>query len=168
MKSYLPEKPTHPAKPTQAYIPYTPGRLPAQQTTKKSPSEAPCFRGAFFISPLCSPTVTASALRAKGEVTSFFGRRCCPRSLQAEKSHHTGNASSPRPLCTRPAGAPRFLEASATFVPCASGNLTPRFSEDLGARPWCGPWMSSRLPLRGLSASLRRSQRHRLTPFPCC
>ena len=60
MKSSLPQKPTHPTNPAQPYIPYTHRRLPAQQTTKKSPPEAPCLWGAFFISPPRTKTVSPS------------------------------------------------------------------------------------------------------------
>jgi len=60
MKSSLPQKPTYPTKPTQPYIPYTHRKPPAQQTTKKSPPEAPRLRGAFFISPLRTKTVSPS------------------------------------------------------------------------------------------------------------
>ena len=58
MKSPLPQKPTHPTYPAQPYIPYTHRRLPAQQTTKKSSPKAPCFWGAFFISPPRAKTVS--------------------------------------------------------------------------------------------------------------
>ncbi len=62
MKSSLPQKPTHPTNPAQPYIPYTHRRLPAQQTTKKSPPEAPCLWGAFFISPPRTKTVSPFSL----------------------------------------------------------------------------------------------------------
>ena len=60
MKSPLSQKPTYPTNPAQPYIPYTHRRLPVQQTTKKSPSEAPCLWGAFFISPPDTKAVSTS------------------------------------------------------------------------------------------------------------